>query len=574
MRGVLLVVGVSAGIACQSLVGIEDTTEGPAGGPDASTGGAAGSATGGSGGTGASGGQAGSGGIGGTAGDAGADAPLADFTFNVLPISIDLPLDGIQLVPVQITRGSGFTSAVTVDATATSGLSWKTLTLSPSETTGEVELSATAPLAIGNTFNLDFTATGGGKTHGDSTAVTIVNKPGTLDTTFGNGTGIARMNTGATDGSVWLDIAVLPDDRIAGAGYQVLLSSAAILGMVKADGSGWDTSFASNGHTGVKLCASCSPNSVSTGIAISPNTSNLVPTANRSGQLGLAVYKLDGNLDATFYGTGPGFALEDIGGGFVESGGIIAYTDQSTLRYLLNGTNGNNDAWVAEMDGPGGFHNSFGGSNTGWVQLGMNRATHSTMARDPGGRIYVAGTILDSGTVADVQLMALTKDGAPDNAFDGDGKISFGSPGVEDIPAAVAVQPDGKVLVAGDSVTDLWVARFDATGTADASFGSAGMATLADSGAIKVVDMVVQKDGRILVAANASAAPKTVVARFRADGTPDATWGDGGLLHIDLGPESKLAAIKLQSTGKILVAGEVGNAPSYEPWTMVARLWP
>jgi uncharacterized delta-60 repeat protein len=226
------------------------------------------------------------------------------------------------------------------------------------------------------------------------------------------------------------------------------------------------------------------------------------------------------------------------------------------------------------MDGVGGFHTSFGGSNTGWVQLGMNRATHSTMARDPSGRIYVAGTILDSGTVADVQLMALTKDGAPDTAFDGDGKVSFGSPGVEDVPAAVAVQSDGKVLVAGDSVTDLWVARFDATGAADASFGTAGMATLSDSGAIKVVDMVVQKDGRILVAANASTAPKTVVARFRVDGTPDVTWGTGGLLHIDLGPDSKLSAIKLQSTGSILVAGQVGNAPSYEPWTMVARLWP
>src|SRR5690606_36056341 len=129
----------------------------------------------------------------------------------------------------------------------------------------------------------------------------------------------------------------------------------------------------------------------------------------------------------------------------------------------------------------------------------------------------------------------------------------------ERFAAAVALQADGKILVAGDHE----LARYNADGTLDASFGSGGVVqvqfrTVRDA----VLDVAVQPDGRILVAGTARALVNLpanddfAVARFEADGTLDTSFGVDGVAFADFaGRVDGADDILILPDGSIVVVG-------------------
>ena len=128
--------------------------------------------------------------------------------------------------------------------------------------------------------------------------------------------------------------------------------------------------------------------------------------------------------------------------------------------------------------------------------------------------------------------------------------------------AGTALQADGKIVILG---TDSSIARYNSDGTLDASFGSGGVVAagaLADG-----VDLLIQPDGKILVAGTSTAFDSDFsVVRFNSDGSIDTTFGGGdgkGTIHVDgtAGPTAQNfpRAIALQSDGKIVVIGSVNN---------------
>jgi len=120
-----------------------------------------------------------------------------------------------------------------------------------------------------------------------------------------------------------------------------------------------------------------------------------------------------------------------------------------------------------------------------------------------------------------------------------------------DFPAALAIQPDGKLVVAGSvSAGQVLVTRFEADGSLDSSFGSAGrIVTDADHGAVSVA---LDAEGRILVLA-----PQHLF-RFLADGRLDDTFGDHGVVALAGG---QFAALAPQPDGKIVVGGRTIATP-------------
>ena len=103
--------------------------------------------------------------------------------------------------------------------------------------------------------------------------------------------------------------------------------------------------------------------------------------------------------------------------------------------------------------------------------------------------------------------------------------------------------------------------QLDASGDFDPSFGDGGIATFApDPGAFHTVfDMARQPDGKILVVGALKSAvhepSRILVARFLDDGTPDPSFGTGGVVTTPVGEESEAHAVALQSDGSIVVAG-------------------
>jgi uncharacterized delta-60 repeat protein len=145
---------------------------------------------------------------------------------------------------------------------------------------------------------------------------------------------------------------------------------------------------------------------------------------------------------------------------------------------------------------------------------------------------------------------------------------TFGSNGVANAFAttradAVAEAPDGAIVLAGRAGTDLAVTRLDAAGRPDASFGTGGRATTSLNGPAQAAAVAVQPDGRIVVAALEGGQP--LLLRYQRDGRLDPSFGEGGLdRSIRINPTS----LALQADGAILVAGgELLTGQSLPPST-------
>jgi uncharacterized delta-60 repeat protein len=137
-------------------------------------------------------------------------------------------------------------------------------------------------------------------------------------------------------------------------------------------------------------------------------------------------------------------------------------------------------------------------------------------------------------------------------------------------PKPVAIQPDGKIIVAGNrdiySSDSLVVARYQVKGDLDSSFGIDGKVSIYvgwNNGSIyyRVVDIVIQKDGKIIVGGCTTLAGPNyfLIERFLPDGNLDSSFGVNGKVStlVHEWREVNLSAIALQSDGKILAGGSV-----------------
>jgi uncharacterized delta-60 repeat protein len=172
-------------------------------------------------------------------------------------------------------------------------------------------------------------------------------------------------------------------------------------------------------------------------------------------------------------------------------------------------------------------------------------------ARAPESRLVVAGTSLTSPVVARYR-----EDGAIDKTFAGKGWTAFGP----EPATAVAVQPDGRVLLlAKDAKTDAAVLRLTRAGEPDPAFGDGGKAVagleLAESGGATA--MALRMDGRLYVAGTAAGYGGVAVARLDASGRRDPSFGTSGRARVDFGLQGFLAAAVAQPDGKLVVAAQV-----------------
>ena len=155
-----------------------------------------------------------------------------------------------------------------------------------------------------------------------------------------------------------------------------------------------------------------------------------------------------------------------------------------------------------------------------------------------------------------------------DQTFDGDGKVfTDTSPLDGDLVRAVATQTDRKTVAAGYTTTltggvDMLVARYNIDGSLDGGFGGGdGIAVIESQLAAQdqANAVAIQSDGKIVVAGFTDvggANHDAMIARFNVDGTPDGGFGTGGVTVSDLSVAwNEINAIAIQPTGEIVAAG-------------------
>jgi uncharacterized delta-60 repeat protein len=179
------------------------------------------------------------------------------------------------------------------------------------------------------------------------------------------------------------------------------------------------------------------------------------------------------------------------------------------------------------------------------------------------GTILVVGGVDQGGPDEELAMGRFTTDGEPDPSFGGgDGAVVVPSVAYG---YGVALQDDGKiVVVAPDFVSpgdvNWMIVRFDAAGLPDASFGGGDGIVITDFGyeAAGPSDVAVQSDGKILVAGSTSVLGdqiRIVLGRYDTDGNVDPSFGTDGLAKARIGVAARPGALALGGNGKIVVAG-------------------
>ena len=197
----------------------------------------------------------------------------------------------------------------------------------------------------------------------------------------------------------------------------------------------------------------------------------------------------------------------------------------------------------------------------------------------PDGKLVVAGVAGENIGTYDYALARYNPDGALDQTFGVGGKVVTALGPITDIAYALTLQADGKIIAAGVSFTSTGngtrrfaLARYNPDGSLDASFDSDGLVTLGlgTRSMDTIYAVALQPDGRIVVAGSASMAYELngvtfgqndfALARLNPDGSRDTSFGREGIVITDFSGGSDIAyALVLQPDRRIAVAGTTTN---------------
>ncbi|MEQ1730686.1 MAG: hypothetical protein ABL982_20140, partial [Vicinamibacterales bacterium] len=236
------------------------------------------------------------------------------------------------------------------------------------------------------------------------------------------------------------------------------------------------------------------------------------------------------------------------------------------------------DYEVVRFDADGKLDDTFGGGDGKvTISFGSSSDLATSVVVQSDGRIVVAG-YNSTGLDSDFALARLNADGSLDASFDFDGLVTTPVGTGFDVCNDVVIQPDGKIVAIGrsqvGSVIDASIVRYNTDGTLDTSFGGGDGIVTSDWGSTDhAFSVAVQADGRFIVGGYTHRGSATTwdfaVARYNADGTIDTSFGSGGLVTTPLSTVGARTdeghAVTLQSDGKILLAGwsENGTPTQY-----------
>ncbi len=271
---------------------------------------------------------------------------------------------------------------------------------------------------------------------------------------------------------------------------------------------------------------------------------------------------LDGTLDPTF-GGGDGFVATDFGVGFTFSSSLAIQSDGKVL--VAARVSGQETVGIARYRMNGIPDPSF--DNDGLVivsSLGIFANMRPLVGVQSDGRILAAGESADSG----FGLVRLEANGSVDATFGGgDGLATAKISPFVDLVNAMLVQPDGKILLAGQSSNfdtggDFSLARFHPDGTLDATFGGGdGLVTTHIGPGDMILDLAMQSDGKIVAVGSTSyngqffTGADWGLARYNPDGTLDTTFGGAGTVTTSIHDSDTALSVALRTDGKIVVSG-------------------
>ena len=295
----------------------------------------------------------------------------------------------------------------------------------------------------------------------------------------------------------------------------------------------------------------------------------------------LARYDADGTLDESF-GGGDGLVTTDIAGGADAAFGAALLADGRIIVVGSARVGSNDDFAVVRYQANGDVDTSFGTLGKTTTDFFTRRDRAFAVAVQGDGKIVVVGDTAVSSTNTDFAVARYDANGVLDASFGGAGagKVNTDIADHVDIAMNVVIEAGSSILVTGpitmgtsSALEHTGLARYTPAGLLDDSLGPDGTLSIADLSLGE--GLALQADGRILVAGNTDVAGNThfAVMRLEKSGAPDAGFGSLGLATAGFSTQDDFGRdVTADSAGRILVSGEASNRAN--PDFAVARFTP
>lgn len=402
--------------------------------------------------------------------------------------------------------------------------------------------------------------------------------PGSLDTAF-NGTG--KQQTAFAGAATASAVAVQSTGKIVVIGsVDVSGVSNFALARYNADGT-LDTTFGTGGIVVTPVLNG----GVGVAILIEPVTDKIIAAGSAipvgspaDSDFALVKYNADGTLDGTF-GTG-GISTTSVSSVF-DSLNAVAFQGSKIIAVGVAAGATNDDFAVVRFNSDGSVDTTFGpvGSNGKVITpIGTGNDVASGVAVQSDSKIVVVGSADTAmATPINFAVVRYNADGTTDSGFGTGGKVTTSIQSNDDEAYDLAIQSDGRIVVAGATCValgcDFGLARYNTNGTLDASFGTGGkVITAVRSGNDVANAVVIAPDGKIVAAGNSEASfgnNDFAVFRYTSSGAPDFSFGTSGAAFVDFGGTDDFArGMVLDSGARILVTGQADPSGEFS----VARL--
>ena len=406
-------------------------------------------------------------------------------------------------------------------------------------------------------------------------AVTRYNSDGSPDHTF-NGTGQVLTDFGEGVQSA-TTIGIQANGKIVAGGYAEISGGADAdfaIARYNTDGSpdstfnndGRQTTDFGNYDNAYSLALQSDGKIILAGPSVGPNSN-----------FAIARYNIDGGLDNSFNGNGK--QTTNLITDFETGNSVVAIQSNGKIvvaGYTPGGTN-HNDFVVARFNTNGSIDNTFNNNGVLTIDFTSSDDYSGSVAIQSDDKIVVTGYsyIYSPVTIQHLAVARYNPDGSLDSSFADNGKLEGISKQQYTVFNSSVIQADGKLLAAGSawngSNYDFAVARYNSNGSPDSSFSNDGK-QITDFGATdEAVSVVIQPDGKIVVAGNCKT--QFAIARYNTNGSLDNTFSGDGKLIFSMGFADACKSVALQSDGKIVMAGYTFTDRNYDSaYFAIARL--
>ncbi len=278
---------------------------------------------------------------------------------------------------------------------------------------------------------------------------------------------------------------------------------------------------------------------------------------------GVARYLHDGSLDTDF---GGGLVTTSLGAtAFCRSVAVQSDNKIVAAGYVLNPQTATNEFVITRYTEEGQPDSTFHHDGIATTNFGIGTAVAFAMTIQHDGKLVVAGQVFNEAEFRwEIGIARYLPDGSLDETWSEDGMLTTPTPQVNHTINAIAIDLEKRILVGGYQGTApsnnvFTLARYLTDGTLDHSFSEDGMASHSFGAEDSQINaLVVQPDGKILAGGSTLTGNSNMfaIARFVEDGNFDDSFGENGIVLTVIGQNDGIEAMTLQGDGKLVASGE------------------